>query len=171
MDPNRRPRVPQMIWSLRVATCSVWCLKQNMRMDCGRDVKPFFKIMCANWYQVVAQESMHCTVAKRREEKKNWNWNNNLLKDWWNDLKCPATKSLKYWILPWFFSWSQHEYPQNWERKEIIINSPEWMQFLGLSGSVGGDPQKFCCLTCLTGKRKRQNTMSSQFRWICWAQG
>lgn len=71
MDPNRRPRVPQMIWSLRVATCSVWCLKQNMRMDCGRDVKPFFKIMCANWYQVVAQESMHCTVAKRREEKKN----------------------------------------------------------------------------------------------------
>lgn len=29
-----------------------------------------------------------------------------------------------------------------WE--EIIINSPEWMQFLGLSGSVGGDPQKFC---------------------------
>eukprot|EP00434_Breviolum_minutum_P009092 symbB.v1.2.008008.t1/scaffold471.1/size199268/14 len=29
-----------------------------------------------------------------------------------------------------------------WE--EVIINGPSWIQFLSLSGSVGGDPQEFC---------------------------
>ena len=122
LDPNQSSRAQQMMWSLHGATCSVWCFQQHMRTDCRREVKLFFVMMFATWCQVV------CTGLVT-----------------WSERSCYEITEVLDHLQNHVTGWRSAKFCT---LKEIIINSPEWMQFLGLSGSVGGDPQKFCCLTC-----------------------